>query len=1265
MMKPYLRHLFHYGAYLLAAVVILVSASALALRFLIIPEIDRYKAYIESSASDAVGVPVSIGAIEADWWWLNPRFSLRDVALSSPGREAPLRLGQVDATISWLSLAWQEPHLTRLDIVRPSLEIRRDNAGVIYVAGIPVNVPSAPSPFPDWLLRQRAVTVSGGRLTWLDETLEAPPLVLNQVNIRLENRFRRHRFGLTAQPPADAGTLLDLRGDLRGESVHRLASWSGRLYARADGASAAALHAWAPWAQASVKRSVGDLRCWLTLAQGRIQALTGDVKLHDVAVSLAADRPDMVFRQVSGRIGWQRGKADHVFFVDRLRAITAAGDVAEPANVRVVVKPDPAGKPQEASLAVDNLRLETLTALSGAVPMPRQGHDWVAAFNPHGYIEHAEVNWLGKTNYRLSARFRDVGLNASEKLPGITGLSGEVVVDPTRGEISLDTGRMRFDYDRVFRQPLEFDRVTARLDWRADGRGGYRVELDQAAVANADLHGEANGSLVWKPGTAPVIDLRGNLSRGRGDAVWRYLPRQAGDDAYEWVRHSVLAGTSPDTRLVLKGPMDRFPFDKGGGEFRVDVQMRDAVLSYAPGWPTITAINGLLTFKDKSMSVLVDSAESSGARLRRVQATIPDLHYSWEETLYVDGQAVGPTPAFLNFIRQSPVFDHTERFTEEMRASGDGHLELHLSLPLRHIQDSSAAGRFSLNDNSVVLGGDFPDLEGVSGSIDFTNTTLRGTDIAARLYGQAVKINLANEGGGRLRAQVRGSLAAGTLARWLPADIAPRVSGSTPFQAEVSLRQRKANLSMNSTLVGLAIDLPAPIGKPASQTVSTSLTLRDGSGGDGHLLSVRYGEVLTANLAQSPEGEKRAAIQFGGPNPTLPKSKGLVLRGNLQSFDLDAWQSIEFGKKGAGRDEFPLRDLNLTFNQLIAMNRRLRDINVQATPLEPGWRIRLAGQDVQGDLEYTPRTSLPGNRLLGYFRKLAIPEEHKPGVRTDMARMGELPGEVDITAKSLHIQGHELGELKLKCSQERQGLRINTLSLRNPDGRLEGGGWLSVSPLRTTEVNLRLETADLGRLLRRLDYPEDVHGGETVVYGTLGWMGGVGEFRLDRLNGKLKAEIQNGRFTQLDPGAGRLLTMLSLQALPKRVVLDFRDVFSEGYLFDEIQGDVFLERGIGYLPDLHISGPSARIRMNGQIDLVRETQVLRLNIQPRLDESVAMAGALLGGPAVGVGALVASKLLKDPIAKAASFDYLVTGGWGDPVVRKLSRSAPDSAAAAP
>jgi len=151
-------------------------------------------------------------------------------------------------------------------------------------------------------------------------------------------------------------------------------------------------------------------------------------------------------------------------------------------------------------------------------------------------------------------------------------------------------------------------------------------------------------------------------------------------------------------------------------------------------------------------------------------------------------------------------------------------------------------------------------------------------------------------------------------------------------------------------------------------------------------------------------------------------------------------------------------------------------------------------------------------------------------------------------------------------------------------------------------------------------------------------------------------EANKGQFIKLDPGIGKLLGVLSLQSLPRRLSLDFRDIFSEGLAFDEIVGTVKVNRGIANTENFRIQGPAVRIQMTGDVDLARETQKLRVKVFPSMSDSLSVAGALIGGPIAGIATFVAQKLLKDPIDKMAAYEYDVTGTWADPQVAKVESS---------
>jgi uncharacterized protein YhdP len=157
------------------------------------------------------------------------------------------------------------------------------------------------------------------------------------------------------------------------------------------------------------------------------------------------------------------------------------------------------------------------------------------------------------------------------------------------------------------------------------------------------------------------------------------------------------------------------------------------------------------------------------------------------------------------------------------------------------------------------------------------------------------------------------------------------------------------------------------------------------------------------------------------------------------------------------------------------------------------------------------------------------------------------------------------------------------------------------------------------------------------------------------LNGDLDLQAAKGQFVKLNPGAtGKLLGLISLQGLPRRISLDFRDVFSEGLAFDSLTSKVAIQNGLMRTERLQIDGPSARVVMRGEVDLKHETQRLNVNVQPELGGTAALGVAIVN-PIAGVATWVAHKVLQNPLNQMFGFDYLVTGTWDDPKVEKISK----------
>jgi uncharacterized protein YhdP len=268
---------------------------------------------------------------------------------------------------------------------------------------------------------------------------------------------------------------------------------------------------------------------------------------------------------------------------------------------------------------------------------------------------------------------------------------------------------------------------------------------------------------------------------------------------------------------------------------------------------------------------------------------------------------------------------------------------------------------------------------------------------------------------------------------------------------------------------------------------------------------------------------------------------------------------------------------------------------------------------------------------------------------------GNLPA-LDISIENLQLKGKQIGHFELVGHPSGPDWQMRRLNIINPDGNLVGDGvWSIEEEQQKSQFNLVLNISDAGRILARSGYPNTVKDGSGRMEANLTWAGSPDEFSYKTLNGTLKLDTGKGQFLKMNPGAGKLLSVLSLQDLPKHVVLGFTDVFSEGFQFDSINGNATIKDGVIESQDFRIYGSSAKVTMKGSIDLKNETQDLVVKVLPTLGNSVSLIGAFAISPAVGIGSLIVNKVLGEPLDKMVSFEYNVSGTWSDPDVVRVAK----------
>ena len=1236
----------------------------LTLRYWILPNIEQYREDIAGIVSARMGQRITIGKIHADWDGLRPQLVLEQVTvLDAAGRPA-LELSRIDNTLSWLSLPARELRFHALDIYRPALSVRRDPRGVVSVAGIELTGGAGSGGFADWLLRQRDIEIHDAAISWTDEQRGAPRIELRNVYFQLFNSGSRHRFGLRATPPGELAAPLELRGDLTGESVAVLADWNGKFFVQLDYADIAAWRAWIPF-PIEFPRGAGALRAWLTFSEDRLVEAVADVRLANVLTRLAADLPELDLTELNGRLGWKQSAGGFEITTSRLGLTTTGGLKLNPTDFLLRYAAASGRKPAQGELRANALELAPLVALADHLPLGAEARKQLAEYSPNGTFYDTVVRWSGEwtdpQQYNVRGRFQNLSLNRVGRIPGFTGVSGSIEAIERGGTLFLNAHKARVDMPLVFREVHEFDALTAQIAWSRSG-GETELRLNNIAFSNAHLAGTVFGIYRTAGSTRGSIDLTGSLTRADARFVSRYIPLAVGKSSRDWLDAAFIAGQSGDVSLRLKGNLDDFPFPEGrGGVFQVAAKVTGGVLHYAKGWPRIENIAGDLVFRGRRMDVRARQASILGVRLSRVNVGIPDI-LSPEEVLNVSGEAEGPTADFLAFVEKSPVLGMIDDFTEGWRAQGTGRLALKFSLPLRGAGKRTVAGSYRFTSNTVAIASQLPPVEQMGGRLDFTESSLRTQDVKGVVLGGPVTISATTARDATVRVNVQGRINADVARRSAAAPPwVQRLRGTTDWRALITARQRDADVVIESSLQGLAVDLPAPLVKTAGVSLPVRFERRL-LAPHRDRLSLSVGDILEARLQRRAE-DGRSTVTRGvvslGAAAAEPERDGVWVTGSLSALNLDRWLAMLGSGTGGTRIEWGGVDVRL--GTVDVMGRRFSNLTVNGTARDGQWRGSFSGGELEGNFSWRPQGR---GKLTARMKTLAIPGAapaalDTPGAAGQAKRDAELP-DLDVVAEQFINKGRPLGRLEVSALSEGPDWRIERLRLANPESTITLDGLWQVGPDRPrTQVNLQLEVNDIGKLLTRLGYPQGVQRGTAKLEGSVAWAGAPFELDHETLTGNLVLEAAKGQFVKLEPGIGKLLGILSLQSLPRRVSLDFRDVLSEGLAFDEIVGAAKIDRGVARTENFRIQGPAVRVTMRGDVDLARETQNLRVRITPHVSDTLSIAGALVGGPAAGVAAFIAQKVLKDPFDQIVSFDYDVTGTWSDPQVKRVPKPVPE------
>lgn len=899
----------------------------------------------------------------------------------------------------------------------------------------------------------------------------------------------------------------------------------------------------------------------------------------------------------------------------------------------------------------------------------------------------------------------------------ISSLTGEIIVDDwsfklphdffgkksilsQSGEVNILLKHSAFVSD-IFRQPIPFDNLEGRIIWQ-NNNDGLNVKVSKlkywdswltvhgtlgflfphgvdqnktnpVVTKNVDVGSlekskrqkqpkhELNTSSGSNKPLSPITDISLDFNLINLAKAKLYYPVAAlPPDATTWLDQAFISSKAMTGTIVLQGPIDQFPFDHKEGQFLVNANIRDVNLNYTAGWPILANINGKMIFANRSMTISVHSAETMQATVKSIQAVIPDLDLP---ILHVTGEVDTDSSIGLQFINSSPLKDSIAGKLQVINLTGPMRLILKMIVPISPFvkqKNTTVDGNINLNDNYLQPYDLNFGINNVQGDLHFTENDLAGTNIRGKLFNKPITIKVSTlhaKNDTVTQVVMQGSATTQDLAQGFAVVLNPYVTGDFKYFAALDLHSvNKENIfKLNSTLQGIAVDLPEPFAKKQNDKGVLDLTCQVDPDKPS-VMKLNYNNQVLAALALGKTATNSwqitgGEIRFGSVKTktvTVPGA-GITIIGNIPKLDWSVWRNyLSQTDNSITKINAAIRSIDLNIAELRVLGRMLKQVILHANPQDNGWKIGLVTPIIQGEIFF------PNNKakqIKGIFAKLYLDSKTDMGVLEPK----DLPP-LYVFAKDFRWDNRSFAEIEFSTSLRVNGLDIDKVSINDPKFSLVADGyWLSVDDKQQSFLRGRIISSDIGKLLQHFAFTNNLVGGKGEANFALRWQDAPYKLSMNKMNGSFAMKAYDGRIINLGGktetvlGLGRILNLLSLRNLS----LGFGDWVKQGFLFSKMIGDVELTNGNAFTKGILLDGPIAQVKMRGRIGLAAQDYNLSLSVTPYVTSSVPVVAAFAGGPMIGALTWLADKIVSPIVKKAINYSYHVTGSWDQPVMTKI------------
>ncbi len=1276
MLNKIFTGLYHFCWYAFAFIILNAAVLVTVVR-LALPEIGTYKTEIQSWVSQQMGHPVVITDISAEWQGWTPNLYLGNIDLYTQDNSNIItKLDSAHIGIDLIaSIQAVEIIPNHLSVSGLDLGISRHRDGSISISSDdPQSRDSNNTALSGWLLKQKYIILDNASVRWKDETSASKEKQFSNVQIQLRTDKQRLQLETSIGLPEEFGQSLSMKIDVTGNIL--TPDWSGSVYVAAEEFKPSGL------LHAINIKSVGgngNFKIWTRWEKSKLIDFSGETTYSDFLLSNGNHnlRIDTLALKLFGE-----RQLDSTWLLNAKLDKLKTKNGAWPASTHQLIFTKDSSKKIQYSAYFSYLKLEeVLPFVISANAIPDKFKKAIQYQSVKGALIDLKIahgtDSKSSDMFQVESGFKDIELVSHDNKNAASGLDGTFSANNEQINVQLKSELPQLKIGFLFDEPHTLSALNAHFEISNNELGIQDLELKFT-----ELSISSSGKIRFED-ESPFVDMVVHLDETNIENIPSYLPKQTKPKLRDWFKRALAGGRVLPSDLIFRGYLKDYPFKESEGHLKAIINIADTTLDYNEKWPAIDNFTAEIILNNDNLKVLSHSGYIFNAKINDLTAEIKTLATAKRE-IDISGRLNGHTSDARNFIVQSPINKNKSVSDLMNNIAGGFNLDLKLNIPLFPKQPK-VEGLVSFTDTTIESRLPGLGLEKVNGDVHFTKNKVWASEVDALYYGTPVTLTIPKIEEGAPYSEIfeiSGSadkaFIINQLGRFFPsssnvgAKINDYFNGESKWTVALKKSISENNISssdveLSSDLNGVQVSLPYPFGKTKLEsrplTISTRLT--DVS---INKITFNYDDLFYTDVIVDNSNNlliKNILVGLGQPHSEIEDTSDVSIQGNLDSLNLSEWMSTI---AAASADKSPTDSStqprhvsgNININQLKILDNNFNNVNVKLANSTEGWNVTFDGNEMKGDTRFIKGIENRPNKLNVDLEKLSLEghEQEDTSTPPDIDKIPDLVVNID----EFTYKNNQLGKFNLLTQKIENGINISNLAINKPGFSISANGiWNRVDEVDRSEFNLKLESDSVETMLSTFNYNSaNIKDGQTTIEMNASWMDTPMNFAMGKVNGDLDMKIEKGQFLDINPSAGRIFGLLSIQTLPRRLALDFTDLFNKGFSFDSISGHFSLDKGHAYTNDLELLGPAANIIVSGRTGFITEDYDQIATITPKFSNSLPVASALFGPIGVGVGAVIyltgeLFKSIPDRIDEILQYQYSIKGRWDNPDIVKLKK----------